>query len=159
MHEILTYLKDAFYILYVLAILTAVIALVLENRNPLKTIAWILVMTCLPIVGFIAYLLFGQKWYKRHIIGKRTLKKFAQSPAMRRLEKSLSTFPQSQWKLASFFIKTESSFPFPANAVTPYFDSLCRFFNQGVSYDVACGIVHEYVVFEMDVLLGMTDFT
>lgn len=122
MHEILTYLKDAFYILYVLAILTAVIALVLENRNPLKTIAWILVMTCLPIVGFIAYLLFGQKWYKRHIIGKRTLKKFAQSPAMRRLEKSLSTFPQSQWKLASFFIKTESSFPFPANAVTPYFD-------------------------------------
>ncbi|WP_166334840.1 cardiolipin synthase [Sphingobacterium chungjuense] len=38
--------------------------ILIENRNPTKTIAWILVIIFLPIVGIILYYLFGQKFKK-----------------------------------------------------------------------------------------------
>src|SRR5690606_398940 len=36
----------------------------IENRNPTKTIAWILVIVFIPLVGIILYYLFGQKFRK-----------------------------------------------------------------------------------------------
>lgn len=47
-------------IVYVGIILTILI----ENRNPSKTIAWLLVIVFVPVVGVILYYLFGQKFSK-----------------------------------------------------------------------------------------------
>ncbi|MGV3760979.1 cardiolipin synthase [Parapedobacter sp.] len=53
------------YWIPLLLIYVAVIATILiENRNPSKTIAWILVIVFIPIVGIIIYYLFGQKFRK-----------------------------------------------------------------------------------------------
>lgn len=41
-----------------------VLTILIENRQPAKTIAWILVILLLPIVGIIVYYLFGQKFKK-----------------------------------------------------------------------------------------------
>lgn len=53
------------YWIPLLLIYAAIIATILiENRNPTKTIAWILVIVFIPIVGIITYYLFGQKFQK-----------------------------------------------------------------------------------------------
>ena len=39
-------------------------AILIENRNPTKTVAWILVIIFLPFVGLILYYFFGQKFVK-----------------------------------------------------------------------------------------------
>lgn len=39
-------------------------AILIENRNPTKTVAWILVIVFLPFVGLILYYFFGQKFVK-----------------------------------------------------------------------------------------------
>lgn len=39
-------------------------AILIENRNPTKTIAWILIIIFLPFVGLILYYFFGQKFVK-----------------------------------------------------------------------------------------------
>lgn len=39
-------------------------AILIENRNPTKTVAWILVIIFLPVVGVILYYFFGQKFVK-----------------------------------------------------------------------------------------------
>lgn len=39
-------------------------AILIENRNPTKTIAWILVIIFIPFVGLILYYFFGQKFVK-----------------------------------------------------------------------------------------------
>lgn len=39
-------------------------AILIENRNPTKTVAWILVIVFLPFVGIILYYFFGQKFVK-----------------------------------------------------------------------------------------------
>lgn len=45
-------------------------AILIENRNPTKTIAWILVIIFLPFIGLILYYFFGQKFVKVQKIKK-----------------------------------------------------------------------------------------
>jgi len=58
---------------YVFAIYIGLIAIVifLENRNPSKTMAWLLVLTFLPGVGFVLYLFFGQNYRKKKLVNKK----------------------------------------------------------------------------------------
>ncbi len=60
-------------------------AILIENRNPTKTIAWILVIIFLPFIGLILYYFFGQKFVK-----VQKIKKINKQQALR-LEK--------QWEL------------------------------------------------------------
>lgn len=57
---------------YVYTILTTIIFLMMENRNPVKSIAWIFVLIFVPIFGFIFYILVGKRFRKRRIINKRS---------------------------------------------------------------------------------------
>lgn len=50
---------------YYILVLFAVIKLLLENKNPLKTHSYLLVMILIPILGLLIYFLFGQD-YRRH---------------------------------------------------------------------------------------------
>lgn len=45
----------AFDIVYFGAIIGTIIVIVLDNRNPVKTIAWILILMFLPVVGLVFY--------------------------------------------------------------------------------------------------------
>ncbi|MCQ2225297.1 MAG: cardiolipin synthase [Paludibacteraceae bacterium] len=47
--------------------------MLVENRNPVKSIAWIMVLVFLPIIGFLCYIFVGRKFRKRHVISKRSL--------------------------------------------------------------------------------------
>ncbi|MFO8000323.1 MAG: cardiolipin synthase [Marinilabilia sp.] len=59
---------------YAISILVVVILIVLENRSPLKTISWVLVLLLLPGFGFILYIFFGQNFRKEKIIASKGLK-------------------------------------------------------------------------------------
>lgn len=47
------------------------IVIFLDNRQPSKTITWLMVLAVFPIVGFIAYIIFGQSYRKKHLFRKR----------------------------------------------------------------------------------------
>ena len=59
---------------YFITILVVVILIMLENRSPLKTITWILVLMLLPGVGIVFYIFFGQNLRKEKIIARKGLK-------------------------------------------------------------------------------------
>jgi cardiolipin synthase len=52
------------------ALLTAFVIL-LENREPERSIAWFLALLIFPLIGFIVYLFFGRDWHKRSYQQKR----------------------------------------------------------------------------------------
>lgn len=56
----------------------AAIVIVLENKNPSKTLAWLVVMTFIPIVGFFFYLMFGQNFRKKRKFRKKELEDFGE---------------------------------------------------------------------------------
>lgn len=66
-------LFGALSILYALTIITTIIIVLLENRSPLKTISWILVLIFLPVFGFVVYLVFGQSFRKRKMFSMKGL--------------------------------------------------------------------------------------
>lgn len=62
-------------ILYLISILGLTLVILLENRNPLKTIPWVIVLLFLPGVGIIFYFFFGQDNRRQRIISRRTYKR------------------------------------------------------------------------------------
>jgi len=48
--------------------------MILENRSPLKSLSWILVLLLLPGLGIILYIFFGQNFRKEKIISRKGLK-------------------------------------------------------------------------------------
>lgn len=51
--------------LYFLMMLTTIIAIIIDKRNPVKSLAWIVVLLLIPVVGFILYITFGQNLRRR----------------------------------------------------------------------------------------------
>lgn len=61
-------------ILYFLTVVFIAILIILENRNPEKTISWILVLILLPFIGIVIYLFFGQEYRKTKMYSRKGLK-------------------------------------------------------------------------------------
>ena len=55
-------MPDLVSVLYLITVIFVAFLIILENRNPEKTISWILVLILLPFVGIIIYLFFGQQY-------------------------------------------------------------------------------------------------
>ncbi|MFC2097086.1 cardiolipin synthase [Bacteroidota bacterium] len=58
-------------IVLLLTILFGVVIVILENKNPIKTISWILVIIFLPIIGIILYLYFGRNFRKKKFFNRK----------------------------------------------------------------------------------------
>lgn len=74
MPDILSYLLAA---LYALSIVGVGVVIISENRNPLKSLPWLVVLLLAPIVGLVCYFFFGQNLSKRRVISRRTRKQVA----------------------------------------------------------------------------------
>jgi cardiolipin synthase len=61
-------------VLYFLTVVFIAVLIILENRNPVKTISWILVLVLLPFVGIVIYLFFGQEYRKTKMYSRKGLK-------------------------------------------------------------------------------------
>ena len=68
------------FALYCITILGLVVVIITENRNPLKTIPWIVVLILLPGLGLVFYFFFGQDNRKQRIISRRTYKRIMKRP-------------------------------------------------------------------------------
>jgi len=55
--EIIQYIG---YVIYIITIIGTVLVVVSENRNPIRTLAWVLVLILLPAVGIVLFYFFGQ---------------------------------------------------------------------------------------------------
>ncbi len=69
-----------FFILYCITILGLVLVIITENRNPLKTIPWVIVLIMLPGLGLVFYFFFGQDNRKQRIISRRTYRRIMRLP-------------------------------------------------------------------------------
>ncbi|SEA30000.1 cardiolipin synthase [Porphyromonadaceae bacterium NLAE-zl-C104] len=67
-------------ILYLLTVVGIVVVVISENRNPIKTVAWILAVVFLPFIGIIWYAFFGQDATKKQVISRRMYSKLKKRP-------------------------------------------------------------------------------
>ena len=60
-------------IVYFVTVLFIVILVILQNRTPIKTISWTIVLLLLPVVGIVIYLFFGQEYRKKKMFSRKGL--------------------------------------------------------------------------------------
>ena len=60
-------------ILYLLSIIFVCLMIVFENRAPIKTLSWVLVILLIPVLGIILYVFFGQNYRKQKIFSRKNI--------------------------------------------------------------------------------------
>ena len=63
-----------FSLVFVVTGIPVAVMIILEKRSPFKTIAWILVLILVPLIGLAFYLFFGQEYRKQKLFSRRGLK-------------------------------------------------------------------------------------
>ena len=91
----------AFDIVYFGAIIGTIVVIILDNRNPVKTMAWILVLMFLPIVGLVFYFFFGRSQRRVRMIGKKSYSRLLKKPMAEYLAQDSCTLPINYSRLIS----------------------------------------------------------
>jgi cardiolipin synthase len=68
-----TMFLDVLAVLYVITVASICLMIVFENRNPVKTLSWLLVIVFVPIAGLILYIFFGRYYRKQKIYNRKSM--------------------------------------------------------------------------------------
>lgn len=118
MQQILTY---TFLVLYSVTILGIVLVIITDNRNPLKTLPWIIVLVLAPVVGLVFYFFFGQNLSKQRIISRRMRKRITLQ--LEEAEHAAGPgIPKAYRPLARLLRTTSHAVPLYGSRITPYTD-------------------------------------
>ena len=66
-------LRNVLAVVYLIAVFAICLMIVFENRNPVKTLSWMLVILFIPVVGMIVYFFFGRNYRKQKIYSRKSL--------------------------------------------------------------------------------------
>ena len=88
----------AFDIVYFGAIISTIVVIILDNRNPVKTMAWILILLFLPIVGLVFYFFFGRSQRRERIIGQKSYDRLLKKP----MADYVRLYPKNMLVLSNF---------------------------------------------------------
>lgn len=114
------YLYWIFYALYIIVDALVMIKVVMDNRQPAKTMAWILVLWALPVVGILLYIFFGQNTRKERLISERSLSQLTKRSMFEYIEQKDLRLPESHRPLMLLFKNQSMALPFKDNDVTLY---------------------------------------
>ena len=64
-----------FTLLFYVVFIISVIRLIADNREPAKTIAWLLVFFIVPVLGFLVYIVLGTDWRSKRLNNKAKIKR------------------------------------------------------------------------------------
>ena len=143
----------AFDILYFGAIIGTIIVIILDNRNPVKTMAWILILMFLPIVGLVFYFFFGRSRRRERIIGKKSYGSLLKKPMAEYLAQDSCALPMAYSRLISLFRQTNQALPFDGNRVEVYTLGLSMLQSLLRELEKAKHHIHmEFYIFEDDAI-------
>lgn len=137
-----------FQILYVATALGTMIVVISENRNPLKTISWVLVLLLLPLVGLIIYYFFGEDSRKQRLISNKMYKKLnRRSIGRKELLETLN--PPNEYKgLVNLLNRLKSSPLYGGSSVKFYSDGVSKFEDLFAELEKAEKHIHiQYYIF------------
>ncbi len=104
-------------VLYWIFILVAVIHVVMDNRQPAKTMAWALVILFVPVVGVVLYLFFGINTRKEHMVSQRSLDQLTKRSMLGFVGQQDLHLPEQHKQLIDLYINQNLSLPFKDSSV------------------------------------------
>ena len=138
--------------IFLLAVVANIVVVVMDNRNPFKTLAWVLVLVFLPVIGLILYFFFGQDTRKERLISKKGFKRLTKYPMMEfQMQESFKASEEKQHQLIRFFQRVNLALPFEGNSMKIFQDGSSMLQALLATINSAKHHIHvEFYIFEDD---------
>ena len=140
-------------IIFTLNLILILFLIFFERKNPSVTWAWVLILSFIPIVGFIVYVLFGQNLTKQKMFSKKIVSDKEKQDYLETLSSNYKDDPISD-KYASLIKmnqKNADSTYTQNNKITPFFDGKELFENIFKELEKATEFIHiEFYIFRTD---------
>ena len=104
-------------IIYYVLVVIAIVHVVMDNRQPAKTMAWALVIYFVPVVGIVFYLFFGINHRKERYISERSMNQLTKRSMLEFAEQQNLRLHEKHKPLIDLFINQNLALPFKDNLV------------------------------------------
>lgn len=95
----------------------AVIHVLMDNRQPAKTMAWALVIIFVPVVGLVFYLFFGINHRKERMVSQLSVDQLTKRSMLGFVEQQNLRIPERHKQLVDLFVNQSFSLPFKDNQI------------------------------------------
>ena len=133
------------YWIYCIVAMVVMVRVVFKKRDTVKTLAWILLLLFLPVLGLILYFFFGRDTRREKLIGKRLLSQIQQRGHLQVKGEERPNIPVEYLPLVSFFENSASSVPLSASEVSVICDT--KVFAQTLLSELESAKEHIHIQF------------
>lgn len=109
-------------IIYEIIVIAAIIHVIMDNRQPAKTMAWALVIYFVPVAGIVFYLFFGINTRKEKLVSGRSLNQLTKRSMLSFVEQHDLRLPEAHKQTIELFVNQNLSLPFKDNETEIYTD-------------------------------------
>lgn len=123
----LSWVYYTFICIYTATTITIIGVILSENRNPVKSLAWVTVLFLLPIVGIILYLFFGRSIKNKRMISRRNRRKLRKHERAPNIDKHSLGLTDESLQLINLGSTLAASPYYPDNTVEIFTDGATKF--------------------------------
>lgn len=114
------YIHWIFILIYAFTVTATILTVLMDNRQPAKTMAWVLVLLFVPVVGIVLYFFFGQNVRKMRFISQRSLDQLTRRSMLEFVEQRELRLPDEYRTQIRLFANQNMSLPFKDNKADIY---------------------------------------
>ena len=107
-------------VVYQIVVIIAIVQVLMDNRQPAKTMAWALVIWFVPVIGILFYIFFGRNTRRERLVSQRSLDQLSKRSMLGFVEQHDLHLPTEHKPVIDLFISQSFSLPFQANQVAIY---------------------------------------
>ena len=114
------YVHWLFLVVYSIIIIITMVRVLMDHRQPAKTMAWMLVLMFIPFLGIILYIFFGQNTRKERKIWQQSLDQLTKRSMLEFVEQKDFNIPEEYRTISNLFMNQNLALPFKNNEVEIY---------------------------------------
>ena len=142
-----------FVVIYEIVVVLMIIHVLMDNRQPAKTMAWALVIYFVPFVGMIFYLFFGVNTRRERLVSQRSMNQLTKRSMLEFVEQQGLRVAQSHKPMVDLFINQNLAMPFKDNSFDIYTDGYAFFPDLLAAIGKAKSHIHfDFYIFDDDAL-------
>lgn len=147
------WINTGLFIVYLATIVSCVVVVLKENRNPIRSLSWIIALIFLPFVGLVFYIFFGRSLRGQHMISRMNKRKIITTMAPRHVNLDSQLLSRADRNLVKLARNISSSFYTINNKIEIFTDGQQKF--ESLKRDISAAersICLQYYIFLDDSL-------
>lgn len=142
-----------FVVIYEIIKVVAIIHVLMDNRQPVKTMAWAMVIYFVPVAGLVLYLFFGINTRRDKLISQRSLDQLTRRSMLGFVDQNDLQVPERHKQMVELFVNDNSALPFNNNKVELFTNGYSFFLSLIADMGRARHHIHvDVYIFENDAL-------